>query len=379
MKLRKNGGKVIFQPLDKMFSMGELFGSPSQRYDAATGHYNADRTLTPYTLQPQLSLSDPAGAMASGDYTADLVNVTWTIEATVKGAAPVRGTHYTIDDTTHALTVMFNLDPDTKGSISFYAEYVDPRRKDVLRCEWSQELACVSETDWRVRLDSWWPMQTDLKPWKDRGVFPIPVQLYNGDTPMESEYAVYDWQVFKSGTWRDINRNLDFWCRGGEKTSTLQVEQKYIQRILIRCLAWPKGQTSELQVMAFKLRRHYGQYDDDIEVLEGQYIFPETTRAVAEVYIEKHSGGRLPSPERFFDMEIFYSRGDGILWHVAHGPRGEVTRSMFPVDATMQHMFAALIREKTALLPISLGGKLLAVEGKIVFATKPLHNREIED
>ena len=113
--------------------------------------------------------------------------------------------------------------------------------------------------------------------------------------------------------------------------------------------------------MAFKLRRHYGQYDDDIEILEGQYIFPETTRAVAEAYIEKHSGGRLPSPERYFDMEIFYSRGDGILWHVAHGPRGEVTRSMFPVDATMQHMFAALIREKTALLPVSLEGKLLAV------------------
>lgn len=379
MKLRKNGGRMIFQPLDKMFTVLPLFGSTAQKYDVATGEYNEDRTLTPFTLQPQLSLSDPQGAMASGDYTEQLVNVVWTIEASVRGSAPVRGTHYTIDDTTHALTLMCNLDPDTRGRITFHGEFVDPRRKDVIMCDWSDELVCVSETQWRVHLESWWSMQTNLKPWKDRGVFSVPVQLYNGDTPIPDNVAVYTWQVFENNAWRNVSRSLDFWCRGGEATKILQIEQKYVQKILIRCMAWPEGRTSDMQVQAYKLKRYYGQYDDDVEILEGKYIFPETTRAVAEAYIEKHSGGRLPSPELYFDIEILYSRGDGTWWHVTHGPRGEVPRSMFPVDSTMQHLFGALIRETSALKPLALDGKLLTADGKIVFGTKPMHNRSIED
>ena len=142
-------------PLDTLFTMSELFGSPLQKYDAVTGEYIDDRTLTPFTLQPQFSINDKEGVL-SGDHTNELVNCIWTVSAKVNKAAPVKGTHYTIDDQTQALTLRFNLDPDTSGYVRFTADYIDPRRGDVLKVNWEKPLSCVSATEWKVALISEW-------------------------------------------------------------------------------------------------------------------------------------------------------------------------------------------------------------------------------
>ena len=88
--MKKKEGHLIYLPLDKLFTMAELFGSPLQKYDAVTGEYSADRTLTPFTLQPQFSVSDKEGVL-SGDHTGDLVNCVWEVSARVGNASPVRG------------------------------------------------------------------------------------------------------------------------------------------------------------------------------------------------------------------------------------------------------------------------------------------------
>mgnify|MGYP006988831151 CR=1 FL=1 len=382
MKLRKKEGHIIYMPLDTMFSMLELFGSPLQKYDAVTGEYIDDRTLTPFTLQPHFSINDKEGAL-SGDHTSELVNCIWTVSAKVNKAAPVRGTHYTINDQTHALTLNFNLDPDTSGYVRFTADYIDPRRGDVLKVQWEKSLSCVSATEWKVALISEWDMRTDLIPWKDRGTFAIPVQLCNGSANIPDDQAVYQWEIYEVtnnvGSWRSINPQRDVWCRGGVQTRQLSIEQKYVQRILIRCKAWPVGQTSELQVKSFLLRRFYGYYDDDLDILEGAYIFPETGRAVAEAYVTNRSGGRIANPQQYFDIEILYSRGDGNWWHVTHGTRGEVPRSMFPVDGTMQHLFAETTRELTALVPFTLDGAELTLDGAILVGQHPIIERDYEE
>lgn len=378
MKLRKKDGKIVHLPLDPLFSMQELFGSLQQKYDAVAGTYIADRTKTPMVLRPQFSVSDKEGKI-SGDHTAELVNVVWAISAKVGKSAPVKGTHYTIDEKTHALTLKFNLDPDTAGTVSFDADFIDPRRKDVIKAHWKGSLSCVSATEWRTTLQTLWPMRTDLVPWKDRGTFQIPVQLMNGATKVKDDASVYRWQVFEDSEWRDVDVEKDFWCRGGAATKALTVEQRFIQRIQIRCLAYPKDNTAELQAAAFLLRRFYGYYDDDLDILEGQYIFPETSRAVAEAYVVNRQGGRIPAPEQYFDMEILYSRGDGTWWHVAHGSRGEVPRSMFPVDATMKHQFGWLTREISALLPFTINGEVLTLNGEILVGHHPVIDNDFEE
>ncbi|MBR1880672.1 MAG: hypothetical protein IJ804_08015 [Prevotella sp.] len=384
MRLRPKVGRILHQPLDTLFVMREMAGSPTQKYDASTDSYNADRTLTPFVLEPLFSASDKGGELPDGDYTDQLVNCVWTVTGRTNGHSPVLGTDYTIDQATHALTLSFNLDPDSHGKVAFTADFVDPRRGDVLKVEWDKTLSCVSVTDWKLTLQTQWPQRTDLIPWKNRGIFPVTVQLFNGETSLPDSKAVYQWQICDSNVWRNVDRNKDFWCRGGEQTKAISVAHDFVQKIQIRCLAWSSTETDRIatkaKILAFMLRRYYGFYDDDLDILEGAYVFPETTRAVAEAFVENHHGGRITNPTLYFDMEILYNRGDGTgWWHVCHGERGEVPRSMFPADATAVHYFAPVVRELSALTAISDGGKVLTIDGKILVGQFPVIAREFED
>lgn len=364
--------------------MRELAGSPTQKYDATTDSYNADRTLTPFSLAPLFSVSDSGGELPEGDYTAQLVNCVWTVTGRTNGHAPVLGTDYTVNAVTKVLTLSCNLDPDTHGKVAFTADFIDPRRGDVLKVAWEETLSCVSVTDWKLTLQTQWQQRTDLVPWKSRGTFPVTVQLYNGDTELADAKAVYQWQIYESSAWRNVDRQQDFWCRGGEQTKAISVAHEYVGKILIRCLAWSVSETDRVpakaKILAFMLRRYYGFYDDDLDILEGAYVFPETTRAVAEAYVENHHGGRIAQPTRYFDMEILYNRGDGTgWWHVCHGDRGEVPRSMFPVDDTAVHYFAPVVRELSAFVPLTDSGKVLTVDGKVLVGQFPVIAREFEN
>jgi len=113
MKLRPKTGHLIYQPLDTLFTMSELFGSTTQKYDAGSGDYIADRSLTPFILQPHYAVNDKEGRMTNGDYTEDLVNCIWTISAKVKKAAPKLGTDYTIDEKTRTRQAMSALPQTT--------------------------------------------------------------------------------------------------------------------------------------------------------------------------------------------------------------------------------------------------------------------------
>ena len=138
-----------------------------------------------------------------------------------------------------------------------------------------------------------------------------------------------------------------------------------------------EGYTSELQVVPFLLKRYYGNYEDDINIIEGAYIFPETGRAVAEASVITRNGGHIANAEQYFDIEILYSRNDGQWWHVAHGTRGEVTRSMFPIDSTMTHSFAEQTRELTAEIPITVDGSYLLIDGQIITGQFPIIDRDL--
>lgn len=384
MRLIPKAGRILHQALDTLFVMREMAGSPMQKYDATTDSYITDRTLTPFVLEPLFSVSDKGGELPDGDYTDKLVNCVWKVTGLTNGHSPVLGKDYSVNNVTRALTLSCNLDPDTHGKISFSAEFIDPRRGDVLKVEWEKTLSCTSVTDWKLALQTEWPQRTDLVPWKNRGIFPVSVQLYNGETELSDDKAAYQWQICEGNVWRNVDRNMDFWCRGGEQTKNISIEHDFVQKIIIRCLAWSSTETDRIaakaKILAFMLRRHYGFYDDDLDIIEGAYVFPETTRAVAQAYVENHHGGRITNPALYFDMEILYNRGDGTgWWHVCHGERGEVPRSMFPADTTAVHYFAPVVRELSALTAISDGGDILTVDGEVLVGHFPIIEREFEN
>ena len=371
---RESQGHVVFQPLTFNFQMVELRVSYVQKYDAVGAEYLPDRTLTPCVLQPQLMVIDPDG-QEGGDRSTDFVNVTWTVNGRTNGVQWARGTDYLVNDDTYELTIQANMDPGYRGSVSFYGEFYDRRRGETHKFTWERTITCEAYADYKVTL-MMEQSKMSLSPWKNRGTFDIPCQLYNGADPAADSDCIYEWTVWDGSAFRSIGIDYpDLWYVSGKCTKAIRVNQAYLQHELLCCTAYLKSAPDERRSATVLLRRWYGQYDDDLVWLSGKYIFPDTPNAEAEVVVTRRQGV-VSNPLAYFDIEILYHKGWGNYLHVCHGNRGMVPRSMFPVDATMRHRFAWILREKSALLPLTLGNKYLTLDGKVAVGSFPTSPRE---
>lgn len=374
--LKEKQGNVVYKPLDFEFQVLELGGSCTQKYDAVQGDYLPDRTLTPFVLQPRLLVKDPHGQL-NGDQTTKMVNVTWTVDSKTAGTAWQRGTHYQIDSDTHQLTIEENTDPGYMGELSFYGEFLDQRRGEVHKFRWKKTLACASYADNRLSLHIE-QSKISLSPWKNRGLFTVPVQLFNGENPAADNDCIYKWWV-----WDEDNEVFDqvglnspeLWYVAGKDSKQITLNQDYVQHLLLSCTARLKSGQSKVLTATVLVRRWYGQYDDDLVWLSGKYIFPDTPNAEAEVVVTRRTGV-VNNPLSYFDIEILYNNGLGGWQHVCHGARGMVPRSMFPIDSTVKHRFGWILREKTALIPITSNGKYFTLGGKVLVGSFPTTARE---
>lgn len=371
---RESQGKIVFQPLRFGFHMMELRPSYIQKYDAVQAEYLPDRTLTPCVLKPQLPVVDEDG-IATGDKTNELVNVTWTVNGRYNGVNWANGTDYIIDPDTHQLTIQANTDPGYTGKVAFYGEYRDERRNEVHKFRWEHTITCVTYADYNVQLRME-QSKISLSPWKNRGTFGITAQLYNSESPAADADCVYVWKVWDGSAFRTIGDGYpDLWYVSGVNTKTIQVNQAYIQNEVLCCQAYLRSAPDKVRSATVRVRRWYGQYDDDLVWLSGKYIFPTTPNAEAEVVVTRRQGV-VANPLEYFDIEMMYNNGSGYWQHVCHMNRGMVPRRMFPVDTTMEHRFGWILREKSALLPLINGNKYFTINGKVAVGHFPTTTRE---
>lgn len=376
MKIRQNKGYVLHQPLSYVFEMLELGGSYIQKYDTITGSFIPNRSLTPFVLKPQLTITDPDGLIPTGEYSSRLENCIWTVEGWLNGVPLqyVEDVEYTIDTNTHALTFLHNVGVSEIVRLSFSADYVDTRRNDVQHFYWSHDLSTQGEAMWNVTLQVLAPSKLDLSPFKDRGQFSIYAQLMNGENPLADAKSVYLWQRYNGTNWVTIPDNA-FWYVSGKNTKVLTVDQKFLQKETLRLLAYPVDKPSEQKYYTILLRRWYGQWEERVLLAQGKYIFPSETKAAAEVTVVNRQGN-IPSPEQYFDIEIFFAQGSGDWESVAYGQEAIVQR----VDmGSSDPKFGVLCRELSAFVPIALpGGELLSLgDDEVIIAQFPTSEREV--
>lgn len=119
--IKDRQGRTVYKPLSSEFEVLELRPSFVQKYDVLQAEYIPDRTLTPFVLQPKLTIVDPHG-LESGDRTCNMINVVWHVDGQYNGVKWENGKDYVVDSVTHELRILANMDPEYWGSLSFYGE-----------------------------------------------------------------------------------------------------------------------------------------------------------------------------------------------------------------------------------------------------------------
>ncbi len=377
MKIRKQTGYVVHAPLSYAFEVKELGGSYIQKYDTISGAFIPNRELTPYLLQPCLTITDPDGNIPAGEYTSRLVNVRWVVRGWLQGVAETlaEGTDYTIDSNTHALTFSHNVAVDELVHIEFCADYVNNARGEAQSFKWSKDLATVGEAQWNVSLTVDVPSKVDLSPFKNRGQFNIFAQLFNGDGELSDSACVYQWQRFNGTQWVDIDGEEDAFYVAGKNAKGITIDQDYLQHEILRIVAYPVDKPSEQRSATMLLRRWYGQWEESIDLMQGKYVFTSDTIASGEVKVMNRQGN-IASPQRYFEIEIFFAHGNSQWQSVAYGTKATVQRSDM---AQKEPKFGVLCRELSAFQPIELpDGSVLTDEGNaVLMAQFPTSDREV--
>lgn len=377
MKIKQTSGHVVHSPLSYSFQIIEQGGSSVQKYDTMSGSYVANRTITPFVLQPRLIISDPDGTLATGDYTSQLVNVAWGLTLTEGSQSGIVTTGYTVDNTTKALILTCNVKPGDILRVTFSADFIDKRRNDVQHFEWECEITTEAQTDLNLLLDTGrWKSKIRLSPFKNRGKFAIPVQLKHGDADVADTDATYQWQWWDRETkaW-----NEDFsgqpWFVSGEKTKEITVNQDFIQNILLRVKAGHNKAAGMEKYFCTRLRRWYGQFDYDVEFLTGKYIFHDTEMVVLNAWVANRRGN-ISSLSKYFDIELFFAVGNDDFESVGYGEEVIIRRSDLQKGKPRAGM---LCRELGAFIAIAddAGKAICDDEGAPIFAQFPVKTREV--
>ena len=109
--------------------------------------------------------------------------------------------------------------------------------------------------------------------------------------------------------------------------------------------------------------------------MQGKYVFVDDTKAAAQVVVTNRQGD-IPTPCRYFDIEIFFALGNADWKSVAYGEEAVVQRADM---ATAEPKFGVICRELSAYLPIELeDGSLLAGDDEeLITAQFPTSEREV--
>lgn len=380
MKVKQKQGYVVHQPLSYIFQMVERGGSPTQKYDSDTQTWVPNRAVTPYQLQPQLLVTDPENSMPSGDYTSQMTNVTWTLVSYTNGRSrtltPSDG--YSVNAITKALTISRNVETGEILKVSFTSNFTDARRNEVQCFKWSEDITTEAQCTTNVSLDhGMFTSKMNLSPWKRWNQFGIPVQLKNGNEAIADADCQYVWKYydFDLEQWCSDLENTFFYVSGATSKEII-VDQDYIQDVLLKVEATAYGNPDTTQTFTTRLRRWYGQYEEDVNIANGKYVFHDTNMVVLEAKVVNRVQGNISNAASFFDIELFFGIGSGELESVGYGEEVILHRNDLQ-DGDPRT--GVLVRELSAFVPLALdnGNVLCDDDGKVLTTQVPVSEREV--
>ena len=195
-----------WKPLQLQISFAVDGSVPGQQnYNADTQEYTPDYTLTPFILQPVISILDKDEVLAAGSINHVLTNVRWyEIINGVKKLIASDNTNYEITTSggnAGRIKVKKNAEPKVPITLVFYAEYIDNRNGQVMVIQGSYLVDCSSASDIvRVELDA--AAQTVFNPLSDAQTQTVTATVWVGDRICDASKYALVWEVQdENGNW----------------------------------------------------------------------------------------------------------------------------------------------------------------------------------
>ncbi len=226
-----------WKPLQLQISFAVDGSVPGQQnYNADTQEFTPDYTLTPFIVQPIISILDKDEVIAAGRINHALTNVRWYEN--------INGTRTLIasDNENYEITtsggnngrikVKRNAQPKVPITLVFYAEYIDPRNGQVMIIQGSYLISCGSASDTvRVELDA--ASQGIYNPLSDdERMQTVTAKVWIGDKVCDASKYALVWEVLgENNVWYEagtdavmdyditVNGNavkIDRWLMGTE-------------------------------------------------------------------------------------------------------------------------------------------------------------------
>lgn len=195
-----------WKPLQLQISFAVDGSVPGQQnYNADTQEYTPDYTLTPFILQPVISILDKDEVLAAGSINHALTNVRWyEIINGVKKLIASDNANYEITTSggnAGRIKVKKNAEPKVPITLVFYAEYIDNRNGQVMVIQGSYLVDCSNASDIvRVELDA--AAQTVFNPLSDAQTQTVTATVWVGDRICDASKYALVWEVQdENGNW----------------------------------------------------------------------------------------------------------------------------------------------------------------------------------
>lgn len=319
-----------------------------QNYDAYTGEYTPDYTITPLVIQPNIGRIDKDEYLESGSINHELANVRW-YEAIGTEAKPfadasgaiVYGTlidqtnpNYEITSTGEQagrIKIKKNAAPNVPINLRFYAEYADTRTGQLYTIQGVFPISCKNSTKFAPRLELDADEVTVYDPLIDTDMQTVHARLRLGADECPTEKRAFIWEARRAdGTFTVVGSdNMDFELSVSSDGTSCTVNRALMGNDLaLRCrakysesgaLSLVPHDSDPMETVTFVRRVH--KFDYDIHGLPNN--IPAGTLAIAPEVKIFDTLGEMTDPNGCL-LPIWYvatNKASGSLSYsqVAHG------------------------------------------------------------
>lgn len=364
----------------------------SQTFDATTGRYEPDFTLSPLTIDPEVAAIDSDTPLSSTDARKFLANMHWyevnsdgtVTEILVAGnvSSPVG---YSVVNTTEGdplagrIQLAKNALPGTPIMLRFEADLLSGQDrfhivKDIsVQCrDTSPAVSCKFDT----------PDVVTYNPVRDTAELPVRLRVWENGHDADSSHFIPVWEVRRSdGTWSGYGSELtDYWMEIASDLMSAKINldrMGYGISVRVRLRYDRDGNPSAITLAADDLSvpfcrleclRHIACYDHKLlGIPDSRESW--VTEVVPRVYIED-ARGEITDPERYFKVTIYACPAGRSLTVSDIVANSCMARIPVSIAGGKALKIGCSVDELSPLLALTVDGSILTAGGTILLAKK---------